>query len=215
MARGGSLALRLRGGAGDVEVWLDEPESSPRGLALVAHPQPLLGGSAQHKVPHILARGLQASGWLVARPNFRGVGTSAGAHDAGHGETEDLLQLLPQLEDGRALPLALVGFSFGAFVQARVARRLADAGTPPVAVALAGFPVGRVLGGKVYEPPPLVPHTLLVHGEHDERVPLANLLAWCRDSHQPVVVLPATDHYFTGRLPALRSLVVRHLQTAC
>ncbi|HEY8357818.1 MAG TPA: alpha/beta hydrolase [Ramlibacter sp.] len=211
-AAGTSRTLRLQGGVGDVEVVVDAPAGRARGLALVAHPQPLLGGSAQHKVPHILARGLQATGWLVARPNFRGVGGSAGVHDEGEGETDDLLALLPQLQDGRSLPVALVGFSFGAFVQARVARRLADAGTPPESVVLAGFPVGEVLGGKVYQPPALVPCTLLVHGEADERVPLANLLAWCRPSRQPVVVLPGTDHYFTGRLPVLRSLVVRHLE---
>ena len=73
------------GPAGSLEVIFDVPLGRTVGLAVVAHPQPLLGGTAQHKVPQILARGLHEAGWLVARPNFRGVGHSAGSHDEGRG----------------------------------------------------------------------------------------------------------------------------------
>jgi alpha/beta superfamily hydrolase len=66
------------GPVGAMEVVFDAPARTPRGVAIVAHPQPLLGGSATHKIPQLLARALRDDGWLVARPNFRGVGASQG-----------------------------------------------------------------------------------------------------------------------------------------
>jgi len=201
------------GPAGKIEVLVDVPTGPPRGLALVAHPQPLLGGSAGHKIPHLLARALKDDGWLVVRPNFRGVGASEGTHDEGTGETEDLLALVAQWRAAHpGLPLALVGFSFGAFVQSRVARRLLDAGRPPSHVVLAGMPAGPVEGQRHYAPEGGLPNALVVHGEYDERVPLSAVLDWARPQSQPVVVVPGADHFFTGRLPVLRALALSHLQ---
>lgn len=202
----------LAGAAGPQEVIVDAPRGEPRGVAIVAHPQPLLGGSAMHKVPHLLARALCDAGWLVARPNFRGVGRSAGEHDAGMGETQDLLVLHDELRAERpGLPVALVGFSFGAFVQARVARALADRGEAAWRVCLAGIPSGEVDGGRRYETPTDIPHALVIHGEQDERVPLAAVLDWARPQVQPVVVVPGADHFFSGKLPVLRALVLAYL----
>jgi alpha/beta superfamily hydrolase len=200
------------GPAGPLEVIFDLPRVPPSGIAIVAHPQPLLGGSAQHKVPLFLARALCESGWLVARPNFRGVGRSAGSHDSGGGETDDLLALAARLRDEHpGLPLALIGFSFGAFVQARVARALADLGVPAWRAVLLGMPSGEVDGGRRYDPPEGLADALVVHGESDERVPLQAVLAWARPRVQPVVVIPGADHFFSGRLHVVRALVLAHL----
>lgn len=207
----------LDGPSGAMEVIFDVPKgptSVLQGAAIVAHPQPLLGGSAIHKVPHVLARGLCDAGWLVTRPNFRGVGRSAGMHDAGNGETDDLLALSELLR--AALPgrrLLLVGFSFGAFVQARVARALADRAAPAWRTCLAGMPFGEVEGGRRYDTPDGLPDALVVHGENDERVPLRAVLDWARPKSQPVVVVPGADHFFTGRLPVLRGLVLSHVRS--
>ena len=203
----------LDGPAGAMEVLVDVPSGlAPRGVAIVAHPQPLLGGSAQHKVPHLLARAATGAGWLVLRPNFRGVGQSAGQHDAGDGETTDLLWLAAQLRtDFPQQPLALIGFSFGAFVQARVAAALQQAGQPADRVCLAGMPWGAVEGGRFYDTPQGLAHALVVHGECDSRVPLAAVLDWARPDGQVVSVVPGADHFFTGRLPVLRDLVLDFL----
>ncbi|MGM9491946.1 alpha/beta hydrolase [Ideonella sp. YS5] len=205
----------LDGPAGPIEVLIDLPKAQLRGVVVVAHPQPLLGGNALHKVPQFLARGLAEAGWLVARPNFRGVGSSAGTHDGGIGETQDVLALCRALREMQApQPLALVGFSFGAFVQARVARALADADAPARRVVLAGMPSGEVDGGRRYDTPEGIPDAMVVHGERDERVPLQAVFDWARPHSQPVVVVPGADHFFTGRLPVLRSLVLSHLASA-
>ncbi|MFM1989785.1 MAG: hypothetical protein RJA99_2742 [Pseudomonadota bacterium] len=205
----------VAGAVGDIELLLDAPRGEPAGVALVAHPQPLLGGSAEHKIPQLLARAARELGWLAVRPNFRGVGGSAGTHDHGEGETEDLLAVVDALRAERPwAPLALVGFSFGAYVQARVATRLAAEGRPAAAAILAGMPVGTVDTGRHYAVDALPPGALVVHGEHDDRVRLAAVLHWAAAHGQPVTVVPATDHFFKGRLPMLRALVEGALRAA-
>jgi alpha/beta superfamily hydrolase len=202
----------LEGPAGPLEVLFDLPRGVAVGMAVVTHPQPLMGGHAQHKIPQLLARALRDAGWLVARPNFRGVGRSAGTHDAGQGESEDVLSLCDALgaaHPGR--PLALVGFSFGAYVQACVAHALAARGAPAWRTCLAGTPFGAVQSGRQFDTPAGLPDALVVHGENDEVVPLANVLDWARPQVQPVVVVPGADHFFTAKLPVLRQLVLRHL----
>ena len=107
--------------------------------------------------------------------------------------------------------MALVGFSFGAFVMACVARALADRGTPAWRVCLAGMPSGEA-GGRQYDTPADFADALVVHGEQDERVPLAAVLDWARPQVQPVAVVPGADHFFTGKLHVLRALVLSHLR---
>ena len=53
--------------------------------------------------------------------------------------------------------------------------------------------------------------TLVVHGEEDDVVPLASVLDWARPQQLSVVVVPGVGHFFHGRLPQLRSLILRHL----
>jgi uncharacterized protein len=210
-----TVKLLVDGPVGVMEVLLDSPLDSPRGIAIVTHPQPLLGGSSMHKVPHTLARALRDAGWLVARPNFRGVGATAGEHDHGVGETEDVLALAAHLRALHpSLALALIGFSFGAYVQSRVARVLADGGNEAVRLLLAGLPNGEVEGQRRYAPETNLPHALVVHGEYDERVALSAVLDWARPQAQPVVVIPGADHAFTGCLPALRELMLKHLESS-
>lgn len=203
----------VQGPAGDIELLVDAPAQGPRGLAVIAHPQPLLGGSALHKVPHLLARACRDLGWLAVRPNFRGVGSTAGRHDQGVGETDDLLAVISSLQaELPGMPLSLIGFSFGAFVQARVASRLTDALRPAAHVILAGLPVGTVEGGRTYELGSVPTGSVVVHGERDERVALSALLRWADAHAQPVVVVPGADHFFKGRLAMLRAIVESELR---
>jgi alpha/beta superfamily hydrolase len=204
----------LDGPAGPLEVLFDLPDGVATGLAIVTHPQPLMGGHAQHKIPQLLARALRSAGWLVARPNFRGVGRSAGKHDEGQGESEDVLALCESLRAHHpGERLALLGFSFGAYVQARVAHALAEQGAPAWRVGLAGLPFGTVQSGRQFDTPQGIPDALVVHGECDEVVPLAHVLDWARPRVQPVVVVPGADHFLTGKLHVLRQCMLQHLDS--
>jgi len=196
------------GAIGQIELLIDTPVSQPTAIALIAHPHPLLGGTAEHKVPSILARTLRDRGWLTVRPNFRGTGQSEGIHDGGVGEADDLVVISGWVrEEFPGLPLVLIGFSFGAYVQTRVARQLEVSGAPQARLVLIGPGIGQVEGGRRYDAGD-VPHgTLVIHGEADERVPLSNVLRWADPQMLPVVVVPGADHFFNRRLPALAGFV--------
>jgi alpha/beta superfamily hydrolase len=187
----------IAGPAGDLECAIDLPARSPRGLALVAHPHPLHGGTLDNKVVQTLARAFVELGYVSLRPNFRGVGASAGTHDAGRGEVDDLAAVLEwgRGEFGPGHPV-LAGFSFGAAMQTRLAARVA-----PERMVLVGLAVQRIEVGAVPA------DTLVIHGERDETVPLADVLDWARAFDLPVIVVPGTDHFFHGKLQVLRGIV--------
>jgi alpha/beta superfamily hydrolase len=195
--------LLIQGEAGALEVVLNEP-AAPRGIALVAHPHPLFGGTLDNKVAQTLAKTVFALDLVAVRMNFRGVGASEGEHDEGHGETQDWLNVLDAMHSryGRQ-PLLLAGFSFGAFVQSRVARMLVERGEAPMGLVLIAPAVGR------FAVEPVDIDTLVVHGDEDDVVSLADVLAWAKPRQLPVTVLPGAGHFFHGYLPTLQRVVTR------
>lgn len=192
--------LVIDGPAGALETDLNDPGLPRRGIALIAHPNPVQGGSKDNKVVTTLAKTLFGLGYVVIRPNFRGVGSSAGVFDQGTGETDDLVAVI-RYAKGRfgELPLLLAGFSFGAFVQTRVAQQVTAERLVLVGPAVNRFPAATVPA-----------NTLVVHGEHDEVVPLAAVLDWARPQQLPLVVVPGGEHFFHGRLHLLAQIVRAH-----
>jgi alpha/beta superfamily hydrolase len=191
--RAGTRREMVAGPAGRIECAVDEPAGSPRGLALVAHPHPLFGGTLDNKVVQTLARAFVELGYVAWRPNFRGVGASEGRHDEGRGEVEDLAAVLAHAGAGRPV---LAGFSFGAAMAAKLGARV-----PCERMALVGVAVTN------QAVPPVPAGTLVIHGEADETIPLAAVLEWARPQELPVLVLPGADHFFHRKLPALKLAV--------
>jgi len=193
----------VNGDAGAIEVGLDFPQQPARGLALVAHPHPLHGGAMDNKVTQTLARALVQLGYLAARPNFRGVGASAGVHDQGAGEIDDVLKVIAHLRTEHALrEVVLAGFSFGSYVQTHVAARLAEQGDPVDRVIMVGSAAGR------WALAPVPANTLVIHGELDETIPLQAVLDWARPQQLPVTVIPGADHFFHRKLTVIKRLVL-------
>ncbi|HEY2862344.1 MAG TPA: alpha/beta hydrolase [Casimicrobiaceae bacterium] len=189
--------MSTAGPAGALELALNLPEQSPRGIALVAHPHPLQGGTMDNKVVQTLAKTFAALGYISVRFNFRGVGGSVGAFDDGVGETGDAMAALAY---GRAdygdLPVVLAGFSFGSFVQLRVAQQV-----PAERMVLVGPAVTRFEGAVV------AADTIVIHGEEDDVVALPDVFAWARPQQLPIVVFPGCGHFFHGRLPQLQRVI--------
>jgi uncharacterized protein len=200
--------LQLQGAAGAIEVLRDDPDGPTVGTAFIAHPHPLFGGTMDNKVVQTLARAFVQAGWTSVRFNFRGVGASAGVHDAGEGEADDMRGLVDQIAPEG--PIALAGFSFGAFVASRVLDALWT--TREIRkVVLVGTAASRFQVAAI--PPEAHDRTLVVHGEQDDTVPLSAALDWARPQFLPVLVVPGVGHFFHGQLPLLKSLVARHLRS--
>lgn len=200
-----SERILIEGPAGAIEAVFDYPAgddvAQARGLALVAHPHPLYGGTLDNKVAQILAKTFVELGYVAVRPNFRGVGKSEGVHDEGNGETDDLIAVVHFARRKLALAspaLVLAGFSFGSLVQSRVAKRLAAE-----RLVFVGTAVTR---GKVEDVPP---DTIIIHGERDETVPLDTVLRWAESMDLPVVVVAGADHFFHRRLGVIKGIIER------
>ncbi len=192
--------LSIDGPTGKLEIALSEPAATRRGVALIAHPHPLFGGTLDNKVVQTLAKAFVALGYCALRLNFRGVGASDGVFDEGRGEVEDFLALAEYARrtygDGE---LAIGGFSFGGFIAAAVAAQLAPRHLVLVAPAVGRFPVGNVRE-----------NTLVVHGEEDDVVALKDVFDWARPQTLPVIVFPGAGHFFHGNLVTLQRVVEQH-----
>ena len=189
----------IPGAAGDIETDISEPEGVPRGIALIAHPNPVQGGTKDNKVVTTLARAFNGLGYVAVRPNFRGVGTSTGTHDSGIGETDDLLTVAGYAQKRyNNQILILAGFSFGSFVQTRLAKRVSCE-----RMVLIGPAVNRFAAETVPE------NTLVIHGELDDVVPLGAVFDWARPQNLPIVVVPGGEHFFHGRLHLLAQIITR------
>ncbi len=197
----------LDGPVGKIEIAVDGEETPKQGVALIAHPHPLLGGTMDHKVVQTLVRAFVQIGYRTFRANFRGVGHSEGEHDHGRGEQDDLLAVIDHMR-GRPscadAPLVLAGFSFGTFVLSHVAQRLAKKGAAARRLIFVGTATSRWNVANVPE------DTLVIHGELDDVIPLSSVCDWARPQELPVIVVPDAGHFFHRKLHVLKRIVTEY-----
>ncbi len=223
---GRTKVIHIEGVVGPIEVSIDFPDelkNDPRfvvrGLALVAHPHPLMGGTMDNKVAQTMARTFNQLGYVSVRPNFRGVGASAGVHDDGVGELDDLLHITDWMRtpsswtsfeftqqqswvgSANTLPLIVSGFSFGSFVGSHLVEKLAELGRPAERLVMIGSAAGK------WELAPVPADTILIHGELDETIILGAVLDWARPQELTVQVVPGADHFFHRRLHCIRNII--------
>lgn len=186
----------------------DLPARGPAAL-VVCHPHPQFGGTLENKVVFSVARVAVQQGLASLRFNFRGAGGSAGYHDHGRGEVDDVRAALDHAADlvgdgpGR---LALAGFSFGSFVGLTAARD-----DPRVAGALAIAPPVTH-----YDYAALADLELpltVVYAREDELVPAAAVEAWLATLVRPPRIVPVAGagHLFHGKLGPLREAAASFL----
>jgi len=224
-----TIKINFQGPVGLIEASLDLPDEvrhapssyRPRGIALVAHPHPLLGGTMDNKVAQTLARTFAQLGYVTLRPNFRGVGATEGVHDDGKGEAQDLLAVVAWMKDpfswqgikeleGHAwpqlvdeLPLAMAGFSFGSYVSSYVVKQLTEKNEAPERLIMVGSATSK------WDVAPVPKDTIVIHGEVDDVIPLTSVLDWARPQELTVQVIPGADHFFHRKLHCIRDLIVR------
>jgi uncharacterized protein len=205
--------IQFDGLAGVIDCAMDWPDGTPLGWALVLHPNPSQGGTRDNKVVTTLSRACVQHGLVALRPNFRGIGASAGSFDHGKGELLDMAALVeqfrvryPELADK---PWVLGGFSFGTSIGVQLYAQWEKLGKRlPNIVVLAGSAALRFRHSDAKAPE----DALVIHGEQDEVVPLSEVMEWARPIGMPVVVIPEAGHFFHGKLLVLRQLVQTRLK---
>jgi uncharacterized protein len=198
----------LQGPAGQLEALLNEGRQDAPFASLVAHPHPLGGGTMHNKVVYHAMKALNSFGFPVLRFNFRGTGLSAGSHDHGHGERDDVHTALDWLEQKYHLPILFAGFSFGANVGLRACcgdarvKGLIALGTP---VHAEGRDYHYGFLGNCSAP------KLFVSGDRDQYGPVVQVEATVRLAPQPaeLVWIANADHFFAGKLDAMQ-LAIRN-----
>jgi hypothetical protein len=206
------IPLLLDGPCGALEaLYLDNPEA--RGLALICHPHPLHAGSMLNKVVSTLQRTARDAGYATLRFNFRGVGQSVGEHAHGEGEIDDAEAaarwLLAQYP---ALPLTLMGFSFGSCVAACLGGRLEGQGVAVERLFMLAPPVQRFsVDGRLPERAALT----VIQPEDDEVVTPGAVYEWSAQLARPHELLKVAEcgHFFHGKLNELKALVLPRLQS--
>ena len=191
----------LYGSAGRLEALYRELQD-PAGVAVVCHPHPLGGGTLHNKVVFRAARGLENANVATLRFNFRGTGASAGRHEEGDGEQEDVLTAIEWVKRKHpGAKLFVGGFSFGAWVSSRVACELPEVD----AMFLIGTPVNKYDFEYLRhcERP-----ILFVHGTQDEHGDVAKLEKLVQNiRNAEFVIITGADHFFTKQLEALEETI--------
>jgi hypothetical protein len=162
-----------------------------------------------NKVVFRAAKAAVQAGLPALRFNFRGVGKSTGSYSHGIGEGDDVTAGLNFLAARfPAVPVCLIGFSFGASVGLRVGATdprvtvLVGLGVP-VAVMNLGFLLG------VTKPKLIVQGTLDQFGPRGEVERFYNSLAEPKQIHW----VQDADHFFTGKLDEVQRVISGFLKS--
>ncbi|NBF03519.1 alpha/beta hydrolase [Pseudomonas sp. Fl5BN2] len=200
----------IAGPAGQLEtLYLQVPDA--RGVALICHPNPVQGGTMLNKVVSTLQRTARDAGLITLRFNYRGVGASEGSHDMSSGEVDDA-QAAAQwlLAKHPALPLTLLGFSFGGFVAASLGGRLEGQGVQLKHLFMVAPAVTRLRDTDLL--PENCPLTL-IQPETDEVIEPQVVYEWSDALVRPHELLKVAEcgHFFHGKLTDLKDLVLPRL----
>ncbi len=170
--------------------------------AVITHPHPVYGGDMVNPVVESITHAFNREGVTTLRFNFRGVGKSEGKHDDGKGEQHDIMGALDFLIEQGISKVCLAGYSFGAWVMARMEY------LPPEVTAqlLVAPPVALLDYSNIKSMPRL---RLVISGEEDEIAPPnlieESLLSW--NASAKFEMIDYADHFFYGFFPDLEKRV--------
>ena len=164
---------------------------APVAGVVVCHPHPAYGGTRESHIVRALVRAFVTRGMAALTFDFRGAGESQGEIEGSTTEWGDVTRALDALEDALppGTPLALAGYSFGAWCACNVA-----AGDPRVrAVALVapGASMPATLDGR-----PIA----IAHPENDHITDPEVLADWLQSiGGGELAVIHGADHYLRDR----------------
>jgi alpha/beta superfamily hydrolase len=206
------MLREITGPAGPLEALLEEPaagsgvnrdgllergrgENTLRAAVVLGHPHPQYGGTMHTKAVFQSAKALARIGCAVLRFNFRGVGRSTGAFDAGRGEQDDFRAALDFVHDRYpGAPLWAAGMSFGSWIALSV-----GAADPRVSTLIGiSLPLSR------YDFTPVAESQkakFFIQAERDEICPLKDARDFYARAVEPkeLVIIDGADHVFDGK----------------
>jgi len=165
--------------------------AGPKGV-VVTHPHPLMGGSMRNNVVDALVSSFYQNGFSTLRFNFRGTGRSGGAYDNGAGEQEDIKGGRVFLEENGKEEIFLAGYSFGAWVIAKLIAgecSLSDVIMISPPIDFLDFDLSG-LKGKV---------GLIICGDSDEFCPAGRLKKISEETGCRFEVVKGAGHFYHGR----------------
>lgn len=170
----------------------------------MCHPHPEYGGDMDNPVVLAAVRGCVDAGWSALRFNFGGVGSSGGRYGGGAPEIDDVVAAASALREALppGTPLAIAGYSFGAWVGAQAVARI-----PGVARVVAIAPPLRVFGWEFAAG--LGAPLTVIAGDRDGFCPRARLDALLAATGAEHVILEGADHFLAGWDDEV-ALAVRH-----
>ena len=197
------VSFMIPAGPVQLEANLREPDGSPLGAVVVCHPHPVYGGTMDNRIVYRAAKAAAAAGFAALRFNFRGAGQSTGLFDQGIGEKEDVSAVIRWLEGKYpGLPMALVGYSFGAWVGLQAAH------SDPRVGAMIGLGIPLDLYDMEFlieNPKP----ALYIVGTRDEFCSQANLDRFARRLRPSSFVhqIDEADHFFSNQADIVQGLI--------
>jgi uncharacterized protein len=186
-----------------------EKHSSDRAV-IICHPHPLYGGNMDNYVVMAIAQSFAEKGWTTLRFNFRGAGNSTGDFDNGNKETEDVRAVLDWLYKAGFKQICLAGYSFGAWVNAKLVSsdaQIADKITDHIMVSP---PVGFIKFDNIFQ----MPSTgLIITGRQDDIAPPGliskHIQRWGISPQYEII--ENCDHFYSGGLGKLEGILGEYL----
>ena len=164
---------------------------APVAGVVVCHPHPAYGGTRESHIVRALVRAFTERGMAALSFDFRGAGESHGDIEGSTTEWGDVTRALDALEDALppGTPLALAGYSFGAWCAVNVAA--GDPRVQAVALVAPGSSMPATLGGR-----PIA----IAHPENDHLTDPQVLADWLASiGGGELAVINGADHYLRDR----------------
>ena len=168
-----------------------ETQRGLNGFVLMCHAHPLYGGTMDHKVMTTVAKVIKSTGLGTVRFNYRGVGQSEGAYGDVVGEVEDAIAVREWAKRHMGTCVAVMGYSFGAYVACSVRDQL-----PALLIAPAVHKMPYKVGDISSE-------SMVILAAEDEVCPTKDAHHWALSCGASVAWVNGAGHYFHGSLKAL------------
>ena len=177
---------------------------------VITHPHSLYGGTMHNPVVEIIQKAYRLNGYATLRFNFRGVGGSQGDFDNGVGEQDDVRAAIAAVQARGVVAVDLAGYSFGAWVNARLG---VDDHSAIPSMLMVSPPVGFIEFENVSS---IACLKLVVTGSRDDIAPpdqiRDQLPGWNPAARFEIIA--GCDHFYVGYLDKLQAILTQYLNAS-